>query len=67
MGRIANDLELEDRWEQELDVVGAAATRDELQELLDRAPNPESGTAQFLLGYLMNAHIAQPTVRASAS
>lgn len=42
----------EDQWEFELEVIGGAATLQQLEELLERAPNPESAAAQFLTGYL---------------
>lgn len=42
----------EEQWEFELEVIGGAATLRQLEELLERAPNPESATAQFLTGYL---------------
>ena len=47
-----NFVDLEAQWEFELEVVGAAATPQQLRTLLDRAPDPASATATFLLGYL---------------
>lgn len=47
-----NLINVEDQWEFELEVIGAAATPQQLEDLLHRAPNPESAAAQFLLGYL---------------
>lgn len=47
-----NLIEKEELWEFELDLLGAAAVPEKLQQILERAPNPESATAQFLMGYL---------------
>lgn len=42
----------EEYWEFELEVIGGAVSLEQLEKLLERAPNPESATAQFLMGYL---------------
>lgn len=47
-----------DLWEYELDLLGADASVDVLQAHLDKAPNPYSANAQFLMGFL--ASHAQP-------
>jgi hypothetical protein len=47
-----NLIEQEDDWEFALDILGTEASIIELQAHLDRAPNPESATAQFLRGFL---------------
>lgn len=47
----------QDAWEVELDIMGAAATIEELKAHLERAPNPESATAQYLQGYLAGCEI----------
>lgn len=47
-----NSVDLEDLWEFELDVTGAAASPEVLQQILERAPNSESAAAQYLMGFL---------------
>lgn len=47
-----NLVEMEELWEFELDLIGAAATPQALQQILERAPNSESATAQYLMGFL---------------
>lgn len=42
----------EDDWEFELDLLGPSADIAVLQAHLDKAPNQNSATAQFLRGYL---------------
>lgn len=54
---IDNSLDQHDLWEQELDLIGAAASNDQLQEMLNRAPDPMSATAQLLMGYLAGQQI----------
>lgn len=52
VGNLNNVIDLQDQWDVELDTMGAAATPEELQAHLERAPNPESATAQYLAGFL---------------
>ena len=47
-----NSIEADELWEIELDLLGAAASSEALQQHLERAPNPESAAAQYLLGFL---------------
>lgn len=47
-----NVLEQEAVWQDELDMVGAAATEEELREFLARAPNKNSDTVACLTEYL---------------
>jgi hypothetical protein len=48
-------LQNEEDWEFQLDLLGTHATLEQLQAHLDAAPNPDSATAQFLMGYLSHA------------
>lgn len=47
-----NVIEQEAVWQDELDMVGAAATEEELREFLARAPNKNSDTVACLAEYL---------------
>lgn len=46
----------QEAWEAELDVIGAAASVEALQELLNRAPDPESGLALMVKGFIAGAN-----------
>lgn len=46
-----------DQWEFELDLLGASASREQLQQLLERCPDPTSDSAQFLAGFLSRAAV----------
>lgn len=61
---IANSLDQHDLWEQELDLIGAAASNEQLQTMLDRAPDPMSATAQLLMGYLAGQMVPSPMMAA---
>lgn len=39
-------------WDFQLDLLGTGASVEALQAHLDKAPNPDSANAQFLMGYL---------------
>lgn len=39
-------------WDFQLDLLGTEASVEVLQSHLDKAPNPDSANAQFLMGYL---------------
>ncbi len=44
--------EQQDDWEFELDLLGTNASTEALEEHLEKAPDPQSATAQFLKGYI---------------
>lgn len=52
---IARNIDLEEQWDQELEIMGATASEEQLHEHLARAPNPASENAIYLTGYL--AHL----------
>jgi hypothetical protein len=42
----------QDDWEFELDLMGTTASTEALEGHLEKAPDPQSATAQFLKGYI---------------
>lgn len=54
LSRMGDLREVQEHWEQELEIMGAAASLDDLCDHLRDAPDPESATAQFLMGYLIS-------------
>lgn len=42
----------QDNWEFELDLLGTSASVEALERHLEKAPDPQSATAQFLKGYI---------------
>ena len=42
----------QDDWEFELDLMGTNASIEALERHLDKVPDPQSATAQFLKGYI---------------
>jgi hypothetical protein len=44
--------DLQDDWEFELDLLGTTASTEALEGHLEKAPDPQSATAQFLKGYI---------------
>lgn len=55
--RIDHDIDQENQWEAELDILGVAASPAALYELLSRAPNPDSTLVHYLMGYLLSVEV----------
>lgn len=49
----------QDEWEFELDLLGTNASIEALTRHLEKAPDPQSATAQFLMGYIASHEVSR--------